>query len=87
MANSRQARKRARQAEKNRLRNASQRSMMRTFVKKVIKTVEAGDKSAATQALQAVTQILDRYATKGLIHKNTAARQKSQLNAKVKAMA
>lgn len=86
MANSKQAKKRAVQSEKRRQHNASRRSMMRTLVKKVIAAIEAGDKEAATSALAAATPILDRYATKGLIHKNKAARSKSRLAAKIKAL-
>ena len=79
MANSKQAKKRAVQSEKRRQHNASRRSMMRTLVKKVIAAIEAGDKEVATKELAAATPILDRYASKGLIHKNTAARRKSQI--------
>ena len=60
--------------------------MMRTLVKKVIAAIEAGDKEVATKELAAATPILDRYATKGLIHKNKAARSKSRLNAAIKAL-
>ena len=86
MANSPQAIKRARQAEKRRQLNASQRSAMRTDVKKVVYAVEAGDKEAAQEAMKAAGPALDRAAGKGLIHKNKAARQKSRLNAQVKAL-
>ncbi len=86
MANSKQAKKRAVQSEKRRQNNASRRSLMRTLVKKVIAAIEAGDKEVATKELAAATPILDRYATKGLIHKNRAARSKSRLNAAVKAL-
>lgn len=86
MANSAQARKRARQAEKNRQHNAGRRSMMRTQIKKVIAAIEAGDKDAAQNALKAAAPVLDSMATKGLIHKNKAARHKSRLNAKIRAL-
>ncbi|EKE80836.1 30S ribosomal protein S20 [Idiomarina xiamenensis] len=86
MANIKSAKKRAKQAENNRRHNASRRSMMRTYLKKVNAAVEAKDKEAAQAALVQVTPILDRYATKGLISKNKAARHKSRLNAKVKAL-
>ncbi len=86
MANSPQAAKRARQAEKHRQRNASARSMMRTSIKKVLKAIEAGDKEAAAAAYQAAAPIIDRMAGKNLIHKNKAARHKSRLNASIKAM-
>jgi small subunit ribosomal protein S20 len=87
LANSPQALKRARQAEKRRQQNASQRSTLRTFVKKVVKAIQAGDKEAAMQAFQAAQPRLDRAARKGLIHSNKAARHKSRLNAHIKAMA
>jgi len=86
LANSKQAKKRAVQSEKRRQNNASRRSMMRTLLKKVLSAIEAGDKEVATKELAAATPILDRYATKGLIHKNKAARSKSRLNAAVKAL-
>ncbi|MFT4925414.1 MAG: small subunit ribosomal protein S20 [Phenylobacterium sp.] len=87
MANSKSAKKRAVQSEKNRQHNASRRSMMRTFLKKVNVAIEAGNKEDATTAYTAALPVLDRYATKGLIHKNKASRHKSRLNSKIKAMA
>ncbi len=87
MANTAQAKKRARQAEKSRIRNAGQRSNMRTFVKKVIAAVDSGDKTSAQEAFKTVASVLDSAVTKGLIHKNKAARSKSRLNSKVCAMA
>lgn len=86
MANSEQARKRARQSEKHRQQNAGHRSMMRTEVKKVIKAIDAGDKTAAEGAFKTAAPLLDSMATKGLIHKNKAARHKSRLNAKIRAL-
>ncbi len=86
MANSKSAKKRAVTSEKRRQHNASRRSMMRTLVKKVLAAIEAGDKETATKELAAATPILDRYATKGLIHKNKAARSKSRLSAAIKAL-
>jgi small subunit ribosomal protein S20 len=86
LANIKSAKKRAIQAEKNRQHNASRRSMMRTFMKKVTTAIEAGNKEEATKAFAEVQPILDRYATKGLIHKNKAARQKSRLNTLIKAL-
>jgi len=86
LANSKQAKKRAVQSEKRRQNNASRRSMMRTLLKKVNTAIESGDKEVATKELAAATPILDRYASKGLIHKNKAARSKSRLNAAVKAL-
>ncbi len=87
MANSPQARKRARQAEKSRVRNAGQRSNLRTFIKKVIAAVNAGDKEQAQNAFKSAVPVIDSAVNKGLIHKNKAARSKSRLNAKVRTMA
>jgi len=87
LANTAQARKRARQNDAHRLHNASRRSMMRTHVKKVLKAVEAGDKTLAQTSYQEAVSIIDRSAKSGLMHKNTAARAKSRLNARVKALA
>jgi len=84
LANTRSARKRARQAEKRRLRNRAQRSMMRTFIKKVYKAIQAGDRQAAEEAYRAAVPVIDRLARKGLIHRNKAARHKSRLNAHIK---
>ena len=86
MANSASARKRARQAETSRRSNASRRSMMRTYMKKVLAAIEAGDKEQATAAFNLVAPIIDRSVTRGLIHKNKAARHKSRLNAQIKAL-
>ncbi len=86
MANSAQAKKRARQAEDSRQRNASQRSAMRTSVKALQKAIDDGNKEQATAAYQAAVPALDRMARKGIIHKNAAARSKSRLNAAVRAL-
>ena len=87
MANTAQAKKRARQAEKSRIRNAGQRSNLRTFIKKVIATIASGNKEDAQTAYKTVVPIIDTAVSKGLIHKNKAARSKSRLNAKVREMA
>ncbi len=87
MANSPQAKKRARQAVKARVRNASQRSMVRTCIKKVLASIETGNKSDAQAAYQQMVPVIDRIADKGILHKNKAARHKSRLNAQIKAMA
>lgn len=87
MANSPQAKKRARQAEKSRVRNAGQRSNLRTFVKKVLAAVKAGNKEQAEAAFRIATPVLDSAVNKGIIHKNKAARGKSRLNAKIRALA
>lgn len=84
MANTIQARKRARQAEKRRVQNGSLRSAMRTATKKVVKAVAAGDRTQAEAAYRAAVPQLDRMARKGHIHKNKAARQKSRLNRQLK---
>ncbi|WP_456379761.1 30S ribosomal protein S20 [Thiolapillus sp.] len=86
MANSLQARKRARQAEKRRTHNAARRSMLRTHLKKVVYAIEAGDKETASAAYKKAVPVLDNAVSKGLIHKNKAARHKSRLNAHIKAM-
>jgi small subunit ribosomal protein S20 len=86
LANSAQARKRARQATNNRLRNAGQRSMLRTHIKNVVKAVAAGDAQAASDAYRKAVPVIDSMAGKGLIHKNKAARHKSRLNQHVRAM-
>jgi len=87
MANSAQARKRARQAVKQRGHNASLRSTLRSAVKKVAKAIEAGDKAAAKAVFQESESVIDRIADKKIIHKNKAARHKSRLAAAIKAMA
>ena len=87
MANSAQARKRARQASAQRDSNMSQRSELRTAIKKVRKAIEAGDKQAATKSLQSAQGVIDRIADKKIVHKNKAARHKSRLSAAVKGMA
>jgi small subunit ribosomal protein S20 len=86
LANSLQARKRARQAEKRRQHNVSFRSAMRTSMKKVVKLIDAGNKQAAAEAYEAAVPVIDRAAGKGLIHQNKAARHKSRLNAHLQAM-
>ena len=86
MANSAQARKRARQAEATRQRNASQKSALRTAIKKVKKAIVAGDKTAATATLRESQAVIDRIADKRIVHKNLAARTKSRLAQAIKAL-
>ena len=86
MANSPQAKKRARQAEKRRTHNASLRSLVRTNSKKVVAAIGSGDVEQAKAAYDAAVPVIDRMADKGIIHKNKAARHKSRLNAQVKAL-
>ena len=86
MANSPQAIKRARQAEQHRQRNASQRSNMRTHIKRVLAAIKSGDRDAATEAYRAAVPAIDSAAGKGLIHANKAARHKRRLNQHIRAM-
>ena len=87
MANSKQAEKRARQAVKLRSQNMSQRSTLRTAIKKVQAAVASGDKAAAQAAFKETVSTIDRIADKRIIHKNKAARHKSRLSAAVKGLA
>ncbi len=87
VANIKSAIKRAKQNTKRRMHNASARSMYRTYVKNVLKAVQSGDVEAAKTAFAKAQPIIDKTAQKGLIHKNKAARVKSRLSAKVKALA
>lgn len=84
MANSPSARKRARQSEKRRTQNASQRSMVRTYIKRVQSSIAAGDPDAAAKALEAATPTIDRMVNKGFLHRNKAARHKSRLHAQIR---
>ncbi|MEH6824828.1 MAG: 30S ribosomal protein S20 [Motiliproteus sp.] len=86
MANSAGSKKRARQAETRRNQNASLRSMARTYLKKVISAIAAGDKEAAQAAYTTAMPIMDGAASKGIFHKNKVARHKSRLNAQIKAL-
>ena len=86
MANSAQARKRARQAEETRKRNASLKSEMRGAVKKVKKAIAAGDKTAAMKTMQESQSTIDRIAEKKVVHKNAASRTKSRLAQAIKAL-
>jgi small subunit ribosomal protein S20 len=87
LANTAQAKKRARQAEKHRALNASQRSELRTGIKKAVKAIATGDAESARAAYTTAVPVIDSMARKGLIHKNKAARHKSRLNARLKALA
>ena len=86
MANTAQERKRAKQAEKRRRHNASFRSMVRTYIKKVVSAIETKDYDVATAAYNEAVPVIDRMADKGIIHKNKAARHKSRLNESIKAL-
>lgn len=87
VANIKSAQKRARQAEGARLHNMGLRSKMRTHIKNVLKAVEKGDRAAAEAAYRAAVPIIDTMANKGIVKKNNAARHKSRLNKKIKALA
>lgn len=87
MANTAQARKRARQAADHRERNIAQRSLVRTHIKKVQKAIAAGDLASAQDAFKNAVPVIDRMAGKDQIHGNKAARHKSRLNAQIKSMA
>ena len=87
MANTAQAKKRVRQAERHRAHNAARHSLMRTELKKAIKAVESKDTAAAQQACRSATSMIDRLAGKGVLHKNTASRYKSRLNNRLRTLA
>lgn len=86
VANTKQAGKRARQAEKARKHNMALRSLMRTKIKNVVKACDAGDKDAAVAAYKDAVPVIDRMINKGIVTKNKAARHKSRLNTRVKAL-
>lgn len=86
MANTAQARKRARQAEKRRKQNHGQRALARTQIKNVIKAISAGDKTAAEEAYKTAVPVIDRMAGKGRIHPNKAARHKARLNKRIQTL-
>lgn len=86
MANSKQARKRARQSNARNAHNTSLRSRLRTAIKSVRKAIATGDKAAATETFRKATRVIDSIADKGIVHKNLAARNKSRLAAAIKAL-
>jgi small subunit ribosomal protein S20 len=86
LANSAQAKKRARQAEKHRQWNTSRRSMLRSYIKKVVNAIIKGNQTEALAAYQAAVPVIDKMANKGVIHKNKAARHKSRLDGRIRAM-
>ncbi len=86
MANSAGSKKRARQAEKRRKHNASLRSMVRTYLKKVLTAIEAGEKETAESAFVFAVPLMDRSVKLGIFHKNKIARQKSRMHAKIQAL-
>jgi len=86
VANIKSAQKRARQAEKTRKHNMGMRSTMRTRIKNVIKACDAGDKETAQAAYKAAVPVIDSMVNKGIVNKNKAARHKSRMNKRVKAL-
>ena len=86
MANSAGSIKRARQAVKRNKHNSQIRAKVRTFVKKVAYAVAAGDKEEADSGFEAMQKNLDQAVSKGLIHKNQAARKKSRLKEQIKVL-
>jgi small subunit ribosomal protein S20 len=87
VANIKSAEKRTRQAVKRRAHNVAARSRLRTSIKKVLSAIEGGDKAKATEAYKAAQPVIDTMVTKGIIHRNKAARHKRELNARLKALA
>ena len=87
MANTPQAKKRARQNDNRRVHNHAIRTRMRTAIKGFLKAVEAKDKDAATTAFKTTVSFLDRVVSKGLHHRNRAARLKNRLNNRLRNMA
>lgn len=87
MANIKSAIKRARQNTKLRAHNSAQRSMLRTMIKNVIKAIESGSAEAANTAFTKAQSVIDKSVKKGLIHKNKAARHKSRLLKRIRALA
>jgi len=86
VANSPQARKRARQNTVRRLRNASQKSAMRTSIKKFTAALDAGDKKLAADEYKSAVSSIDLATQKGLHHANRGARLKSRLNKRLQAL-
>ncbi len=87
VANIKSAKKRARQGEKRRQHNMALRSKLRTHIKNVVKACEAGDSGDAAAKYTLAVPVIDGMVSKGIIHKNKAARHKSRLNKMVKAVA
>lgn len=86
MANTPQSKKRARQNERRNAVNKARRSRIRTYVRKVEEAIASGDATVASEALRSVQPELARGVTKGVLHKNTAARKMSRLASRVKAL-
>jgi len=86
VANIKSAKKRVKTSEKSRVRNVEIRSRMRTLIKRVVTAIEGGKKEEAVAAYTEATPLIDGAVNKGIIHKNKAARHKSRLNTKIKAL-
>jgi len=86
VANSASARKRARQAERNRQHNAAQRSYVRTMIKKVVNAINSGDREAASAAYRQAVPAIDKSVSKGIMHANKAARHKARLNTHIRTL-
>jgi small subunit ribosomal protein S20 len=87
LANTPQAKKRVRQSEKRRQQNMSMRSQLRTSIKKIHSALAANDKNAANTSFREAQPVIDKMVSKGIIHKNKAARHKSRINAQIKKLA
>ena len=83
MANTAQARKRVRQSVSRRERNIALKSKLRTFVKNVVKAIDSKDLSIASENYKKAVPVIDASVSKGIIHKNKAARYKSRLNKQI----
>tara|TARA_B100001057_G_scaffold188489_1_gene189307 strand:- start:1997 stop:2260 length:264 start_codon:yes stop_codon:yes gene_type:complete len=83
MANTAQARKRVRQSVTRRERNVALKSKLRTFVKNVVKAIDSEDKSVASENYKKAVPVIDASVSKGIIHKNKAARYKRRLNKQI----
>ena len=86
MANTAQAKKRARQTIKQRERNFSLRSKLRTAIKAIRTAITVGDKNQAEATFRKSVSVIDSIADKGIIHKNKASRHKSRLSGAIKVM-
>ena len=86
MANSASSKKRAKQAVKRNQHNSQIRAKVRTFVKKVVSAISTGNKEEAISGFTVMQKNVDQAVSKGLIHKNQAARKKSRLSTQIKAL-
>lgn len=86
MANSRSAAKRARQNIKRRSHNMAMRSKVRTYIKRVVTAIDAGNKSDAENFYKEALPVIDKMANNGILHKNKAARHKQRLNLRIRAL-